>query len=179
MRRELERFILFFNEIGAWMFFVIMLLITVEVIARYFFRSSVPGVIEMVQIMQVLGVGLCAAYAQRNRANVNVDLLINMASIRTRNVVNVLTAFLSLVIFALMTYAIFRISSTPGAMRETTDTLRIPLYPIKWVLGLGFGLVTLQLLAQFLSAIADLINGHDSKEDSDLHMETIAGGSHE
>jgi len=179
MARIFEKLSSGINEVGTWMFFLMMLVIAATVVARYFFGTAIPGSIEIVQMMQVIGVGLCAAYAQRQGANVNVDLFVNMAPTRTRNVLHVITTLLSLGTVALLTYGVFKISSTTGAMRETTDTLRLPLYPVKWLLGAGFAFVTAQLVAELFQSITILRRGGNATaEDHSQGQAADAGSLH-
>jgi len=146
------------------MFFLIMALISAAVVARYFFFTAIPGSIEMVQLLQVIAVGLCLGYAQRMRANVRVDLFVGMLPLRARAALEVLNSALAAAVFLCVTYGIYKIASTTGAMRETTDTHGLPLYPFKWLLSAGFGILSLQLIADFLRAIAALRNGTDPYE---------------
>jgi len=184
MARVLDKLSSWINEVGTWMFFLMMLMIAATVVARYFFGTAIHGSIEIVQMMQVIGVGLCAAYAQREGANVNVDLFVEMAPTKIRNVLHVVTTLLSLITVALLSYGIFKISSTVGAMRETTDTLRLPLYPVKWLLGAGFAFVTAQLVAELFQSINTLLRGGDTAAEDRSHgqaaeADSLHGGPHQ
>lgn len=141
------------NAIGMCTFFVMMLLILAEVVLRYFFGSTIPGTIETVQLLQVVGVGLCLAWTQRQKANIAVDLFVDKLPAAPRTAMAVLNNLVAMGIIAVMAYGVYKVSSTTGAMRETTDTLRLPLYPFRWLLAFGFALLALQLLVDTINAL--------------------------
>ena len=146
------------------MCFLMMLMIAAAVVARYSFFTAIPGSIEIVQLLQVIAVGLCLGYAQRKRANVRVDLFVGMLPVRARAGLEIFTSLLAAIVFLGVTYGIYKIASTTGAMRETTDTHGWPLYPFKWLLSAGFGILTLQLVADLIRAIVAFREGTDPNE---------------
>lgn len=146
MVKLFDRFTHAINLIGNIAFFLIMVLVVIHVVMRYIFASSVPGFIELVSFLQVIGVGLGLAYTQRHRANVNVELFLMPLPATVRAALECVLNLVAAGLFALMTYGIFKLASSPGSMREISDALAIPLYPLRWLLGAGFGLLSLQLL---------------------------------
>lgn len=159
MIRLLDRISYGLNAIGIWMIFLMMLMICTAVIARYFFRTSIPGSIESVQLMQVIAVGLGLGYAQREKANINVDLFVTKLPQRWQHLIGAFNAVAATLVFAFVSYGIFKISSTKGAMRETTDTLGLPLYPFKWLLAAGFAILALQIVTDLLRELSALRKG--------------------
>lgn len=172
MAKILSLLIRSMNLVGMYMVFVLMLLISAEVVMRYFFGSAIPGSIEMVQLTQIMMVGLCVAYTQRQKANVNVDLFTNMLPHRGQHLLALINSVIAAVVLGLMAYGIYKLSSTPGAMREVTDTLRIPLYPFRWVLAFGFAVLTLQLIADSINNFRLLVSNGDSEETHSAEVRT-------
>ncbi|MCB1474403.1 MAG: TRAP transporter small permease [Rhodobiaceae bacterium] len=144
------------NLVGNLAFFLIMIMVMVHVVMRYVFASAVPGFVELVSFLQVIGVGLGLAYAQREHANVNVEFFLAPLPARAKAVLAIIVSLVSSILFALMTYGIIKLASTTGAMREVSDALGLPLYPFRWLMGAGFGLLSLQLLIEAFRAMLAL-----------------------
>ncbi|CAH1655182.1 putative TRAP transporter small permease [Hyphomicrobiales bacterium] len=136
----------FCSFVGMYMIFCMMFLISGEVLFRYFLGRSIPGTIEVTQFLQVVAVGLGVSYTQRRGANISDDFFVDMLPNRWQIVIRGFHYLVAAVICGIMAYAIFKLSSTRGAMREYTDTLRIPLYPFRFLLAGGFALLAIQLI---------------------------------
>lgn len=161
MQNAFDRITHAINAVGNAMFFVIMVIVTINVVLRYVFNTALLGYIEIVQFLQVIAVGLGLAYAQRRKANIHVDMLINILPKRVQKLLEVLTSLVALFVFGVMTFAIYKVSSTSGAMREISDTLELPLYIFRWLLAAGFGLLTLQLLLDFFASARSLFSAEE------------------
>ncbi len=95
------------NGIGAGLCFLIMFLILVDVTLRYFFKTSVPGSTELVELILVGLVFLGIAYTQFEKGHINIDFLTSRLPHNIQSIVGSITYLLTLGIVALITWRIF------------------------------------------------------------------------
>ena len=63
------------GALAAWVFFVIGLIVTFEVVMRYAFNSPTIWVDEISRILQIWATCLAAGYALRHRALIVIDVI--------------------------------------------------------------------------------------------------------
>lgn len=148
--------------LGMGWVLVMMFLTTMDVVGRYFFSTPVPGAIEMSEFMLAI-FGLAGiAYTQGQGANVRVTMLTGKLPARMASFLNLITSLFSLqVVIMLVWYGIVM------ALEEyhngtTTDTLGIPIYPLHFLLSLGAGFLSLEILLNFVEAVLGVFGIHHS-----------------
>ena len=63
------------GTLAAWIFFVIGLIVTFEVVMRYAFNSPTIWVDEISRVLQIWATCLAAGYALRHRALIVIDVI--------------------------------------------------------------------------------------------------------
>jgi TRAP-type transport system small permease protein len=125
------------------------LIIVLNVIGRYFFKSPILGTVEMVEFMMVVIVFLAIPFTDLHRSHVSVDIFTSRFSNRAKLILISINAFLCLIIAGVITYqAIVEATYYLKHMGERTTLLEIPFAPFRLIMVLGFFLLCLTLLQQ-------------------------------
>jgi TRAP-type C4-dicarboxylate transport system permease small subunit len=128
----------------------LMLITTGDVVGRGFFNKPIAGTFELSEYMLAVVILLGAAYTQQVKGHVAVDFLTSHFRKKTQAICQVLVLFLSLFIVTILVWQGFKLG-----LEETgvTDQLRIPRGPFKMLVGIGGGLLWLQLFLDFIDAV--------------------------
>jgi len=143
---------------GRLILAVMVLLITVDVVLRYFFNKPIKGSYELIEFMLVVIVFTGLAYTQTKTGHISVDLLTSRLSKKTQAVIQSSTNFLCLGVFILITWRsivkaeILRIEGT------TSGLLFIPNFPFMWIVAFGSVLLCLFFLLDFIDSVSNVFN---------------------
>ncbi|MBE0624716.1 MAG: TRAP transporter small permease [Burkholderiales bacterium] len=145
------------NVIGAIWVFLIMLLITVDVVGRAFFNSPLFGVPEIVKI-SVVGLVWCQmAHTLRIGAHLRSTILLDRMPPAARRTIEILSCILGAAMFALIVYSGW--DNMVDAWRigefEGEEPVRVPTAPVRTLVLIGAALTALQ----FLVMLVDLARG--------------------
>lgn len=125
-----------------------------DVVGTQFFDTPVPGALEVTESTMVLIVFGALAYAQIRSAHIRVELLYTAMSPRTQSFMDLITHAVAFVFFALLAWQGAGELAYSWEIREATmGTVRLPLYPARFLLVLGTALLLLRLA---LDIVADL-----------------------
>ena len=144
------------NTIGMGFLFLLMLLITADVLFRAILKSPILGANELAQFMMLMVVYLAMGYTQHQKGHVSVDLLVSRFSQYKRNVLNALMYLLSLFISGLMLKQSFAYHQILSETHKLTSVLKIPIAPFQIVLIVGVGMLCLALLMDVIHALQGL-----------------------
>ena len=133
---------------------VSMVLGVADVVGTKFLDWPVPGTLEATESTMVLIVFGALAYAQERRGHIRVELLYSHAGPRGKSFMEVVTHVVAFAFFALLAWQGIGELRYSWEIREATmGTVRFPLYPARFLLVLGVGLLLLRLA---LDVVADL-----------------------
>ncbi len=155
----------FFGEINervgravAWLNVALILLVCLDVFARYLLNKTNPWVVELewhfFSVIFLLGAG----YAWKHDRHVRVDLFYARFSLKDKAMVNALGAILFLLPWSLlMIWVSFKYALTSFRIRETSpDPGGLPaFYPIKFAICIGMALLALQGIGKLLKDLKD------------------------
>jgi TRAP-type C4-dicarboxylate transport system permease small subunit len=132
----------------------LMLITTGDVLGRSFFNKPIAGTFELSEYMLAMVILLGAAYTQQVKGHVSVAFLTSKFGQNAQLTCRVVTLTLSLFIVGILVWQGFKLG-----IEETgvTDQLRIPRAPFKMLVGIGAGLLWLQLLFDLTDAVAALV----------------------
>jgi len=149
-RSYIERIIRCTAMVGMVVLIPLMLITTGDVLGRSFFNKPITGTFELSECMLAVVVLLGAAYTQQVKGHVAMEFLSSRFSRKTQQVCRVITIGLSLFIVTVLVWQGFKL-----AIEETgvTDQLRIPRAPFKMLVGIGGGLLWLQILLDLIDAL--------------------------
>lgn len=133
------------GEYGASLsLFVLMMLIVVNIVGRYFFHHPLLGTVEVSSYLLLMIVGLGLGGAALERRHIKVDLLMDRLSKKIQRAVDTVMLIGSVILLAVMTWA-----NANSAMSPTryTSAMGIPDTPFKWVFTAGWAMCCIGALA--------------------------------
>lgn len=131
--------------ISSWVIFGLLLLISTDVILRYFFNSPLLFSVEISSYMLIFVCFLGAAQTLKERRHIVVDILTNRLKPKVRLWLELITSILSLVVLSFFLWqAIIMVhhSFIRGAVMPTS--LLTPIYLPQMLIPLGIILLLLQ-----------------------------------
>jgi TRAP-type transport system small permease protein len=142
---------------GSFLLIAMMLLVTADVMGRFFFSAPVQGTTELTEFIMVALLYLSLAHTQTLKGHINVDIFLSFFNRRTRLLFDLITYLLGLVLFALITWQGTLAAIKAWTFWETTfGVLPFPLFPAKVLVPLGSILLCLRYLLDIKDAITAL-----------------------
>jgi TRAP-type transport system small permease protein len=146
--------------IGMGWVLLMMFLTTLDVALRYFFSSPIPGALEVSEVMLAIFGILGIAYTHGVGANVRVMMLVEKLPLRAAAVLNLVTGLLSLQIIVILVWYGVVTGMEEFRFGTTTDSLKIPLYPVHFLLPVGAFLLSLEIVKDLIASFSEIITGH-------------------
>ena len=136
---------------GAAFLTGMMVLVVANIVTRLF-RHIIPGSYEISTLMIVVAVAFALGYAGVQKSHVVVKIMVDRLSPRWQWIIEILTSLISLVTWAIITWA----SSTVLAQRwltEVTDLLDVPYLPFRIIFVAGLALLCLVYATNLVIAL--------------------------
>lgn len=150
-----------FLVIAAMLAFLLCFLVVADVIGRVIFNSPIKGTTEVVSYSIVMICYLQASYAIRSGGMLNVDVFVSKMSGKTQSWFAAVGALLGAGFFAFLCWG-----SLDGAAHawnsnefEGEGALRVPVWPVRFVIVLGTALAAFSYLLMMLESIARARSG--------------------
>ena len=150
--------VVFVKYVALWLLAIMMFLTFIDVLLRYIFNSPVPGATELIEFMMGIVVTFSVAYTAHKKSHIGVDLVIMYFSERTKKRINCITSFLALILFVLICWQAFLLMAEEYHSKIISAVLYIPVYPFIAMVAVGFVVLCLVLLAEFLSLLGEVIS---------------------
>lgn len=133
--------------VSAAIILVMMLLTTADVAFRFFLNSPIPGAYELSEFLLVGVVFLAISYVQACRAHIMVDLFTDRLPRWATLGLDILSALLALVVFAVLTWqAGFQAWRAWVIDDYTMGLIAYPIWPARAALALGVAVYCLRLI---------------------------------
>lgn len=139
---------------------VTVLVVIINVILRYGFRSGLFWVEEVATVSFIWSVFVGAAAAYRHKMHIGIDLITSLFPERVRELLSIIINFLMVVINGYIVYLSFLFIQANRLKR--TPVLNVPAMYVNAAITVGFGLMTVHAV-QFLIAEAKLFFGSRRK----------------
>lgn len=173
---------------GGYSILAIAFAVTIDVILRKFFHTTLGGATEIAGFLFAAGVALSYPYVLIDRANIRIDAAYNLLSTRTRAIADVLAAVSVLIFVGILTKSILGVWLEAIHTNATTiGVVNVPRWIVQTPWILGYGLFTLTALFLTIYSIIALMRGDwaqvnriagiPSLEET-IEEETYDGGSH-
>jgi TRAP-type C4-dicarboxylate transport system permease small subunit len=130
--RKISRFL---NIIAGISLTFLMLLTVSDVILRMF-RRPIVGTYELVAFSGAVAIGFSLPFTSWVRAHIFVDFLIMKFSKKVKDVFNVATRCVVLVLFLLIGWNLFKYALDLQRSGEVSPTLQLPFYPVAYGVGI-------------------------------------------
>jgi TRAP-type mannitol/chloroaromatic compound transport system permease small subunit len=150
------------GKIFSWLILALTGVLVIEVLARYIFRSPTVFALDLTWMIFGVYTIMGAAYTHLAGGHVRIDLLSNLLPSRKRAILEVilyLIFFFPLLFVLSVSCTELAITSWVGDEKSSTSIWRPPVYPFKIAMMVGFYLLALQGVAQFIKQIYELIRG--------------------
>jgi len=142
------------SSVAAVLVIAMMLLTTADVCGRYFFNKPIRGALEITELMLLIVVYCCMAYAVVTKAHVSIDVVTSRLSHPSQAVFGSVTSLASLVFFTLISWQAVVLSSVMRSQGDEVMLLRWPTYPFTLIIAFGSALVCLVILPTLLHHLA-------------------------
>jgi len=154
--RFLDRASKFLNTLLAWIagcFLVAMVLLTCSNIFLRIVWLPIMGTFELMGFFCAIVTAFALGYTQINKGHVQVDILIQRFSQKTKSILNVVNSLICMSFFAFVTWQITKYGTTLWKTGEMTETLRIIYYPFTYAVAFGCAALSLVFLADLLKLL--------------------------
>lgn len=143
--------------------FVIMASATLDVASRNLSGRSVPGVVEISEIMLVIGAFLGLAYAQRMKAHVATSLFVELLPLMAARIMRALglvivAAYIGLAVAVSAQRAFASFQS--GEVRF--GLIEIPQWPARAAIAIGFALLLLEIIRDIGRVLSNDPDAHSA-----------------
>ncbi|HHP7242146.1 MAG TPA: TRAP transporter small permease subunit [Cyclobacteriaceae bacterium] len=157
----LDRITLSVGKLTSWLSFILVILITIDVVLRYVFNLSWAGLYELEWHLFAMIFLLGASYTLQEDKHVRVDLFYNNLPVRTKALINLIGYALFILPFCVVVF----ITSLPFVydayyiMEGSPDAGGLPArFVIKAFIPLAMLLLTLQSLSLILKSLKTIID---------------------
>lgn len=139
--------------------FIMMVLVTVDVLMRRLLSNPIPGSLEITTSLLVVLVSCSIAWVMTEKGHVTVDTVTSKYPQRLRRVIHSIALFLSLIMVGLICWASLLYGLQEFRIGDKSSLLGIPLAPFVFTVSFGSALLGLVILIQFINTFTK------SKED--------------
>jgi len=150
------------GRVIMWLPILLTVVVSYDVIARYFFSSPTSWAFEVSWMLFSLHFMWGLAYTHRHHKNVRVDILFNRFSQRVKAILEII--FYIIIIFPFCAVVIkfsmdYAWASWEMKQHSTQTLFAPPLYPFKMLIPIAFSFLGLQVVAEFIRNIIIVIKG--------------------
>lgn len=138
--------------VGAFVLFLLMIVICIHVIGRYMLALPLPGAVELINYLMVCVGSLGFAYCAAQNGHIRIEMIIERLPLKVQRVVKFITSFLSFGIVLLMTLKIFEHAIEIFQAGAVSGVLKIPQFPFLFILFFAYLLFAAELLKQVLQS---------------------------
>jgi TRAP-type transport system small permease protein len=148
--RKFDRATLFLAALAGLGLIFMVVTIAASVVMRYVLGTPMLGANEIVQLTAVAVVMLALPYCTDERAHVRVDVLDNAIGAGGRWFGDALSRVLSIFVLSILIWRAGWKALDAWEFADTTNMLRLPIWPFYALIALGIGLCVLVLAEQLL-----------------------------
>jgi TRAP-type C4-dicarboxylate transport system permease small subunit len=152
----IEKLAVLFQRFGSWVLVLMMFLTAGDVFLRNMFNKSILGTFEITECMMVLMVASGLAYVSVAKSQIRVEVLFSRLPQRVQNIFTIITDFLSFGLCSLLSWRAFVNFKGEYVSDTRMGVLLIPTSPFIAVVALGWLLLALVLLNDYVKLIRGL-----------------------
>lgn len=145
--------------------FLLMLMVTAEIIGRHVFGAPIPGQVEMATLSLIVILYLGLSYTQLEGGHIRVDIFVSRLQRRKRELLEGVALFLCLIPSVMMMLATAKQARISVLGQEfVAGVINFPVWPGRCVVTFGFGLLCFTLVVQICNRVIAAIGMHKSPE---------------
>ena len=139
------------NSVSLAFIFLVMLLITADILGRVIFNVPVPGTYNVCESLMVFIVFLSMANTEAQRQNIRIRVFTSRMPASVQRTLNMLVCLAGAFFCGLVVWCAWPFAVESWSIREyITGQLSLPLYPSKFAVPVGMFLLMVQFLTDFL-----------------------------
>ena len=146
--------------IGGVALFCMILVTCFDVIGTKVFKKPFSGSYEIVFLAQLIAIALSSGDTLIYGRHVHVEIFVMKMPVRLRKIVSFVVSTLGIILFVVVAREGFLYSVSLKTAQEVTGTVKIPLYPFAFILGISGVIVALI----YLIKIIELLNTKGEKK---------------
>jgi TRAP-type C4-dicarboxylate transport system permease small subunit len=155
--------------------FLMMIMVTADVIGRNLFNNPITGTVEIVSNYNMVMLAfLPLALIARERGHIIVELFTSWMKRRARTALDAAVAVVTLVYMTAFTWKAIDIAQSKTRIRDAKESGAgfIEIWPSRWVVVAGFGLMTVVVAVVLIKDIRAVLrdDGYDDGDDSSGHI---------
>jgi TRAP-type C4-dicarboxylate transport system permease small subunit len=155
----LNRVVKFSAAISSVIIFVMMFMITADVIMRYVFNSPIQGTFELSEFCLVWIVFLSIAYIQSHKGHIKIDIATSWMPMKGQMILDIFSYFLGIAFFAIVFWQSGKMAWNAWVIKDhTMGLVEFPLWPAKFLVPYGAGLICLQFLSNIVQDISRILS---------------------
>ncbi|MBI4766978.1 MAG: TRAP transporter small permease [Deltaproteobacteria bacterium] len=144
---------------GGILLLAMMLLVSADVVGRYFFDLPIEGTMELVEFMMVALLYFSLAHTQAVRGHIKVDIFLSHFSEQTQLFFDLISCLLGLFLFILITWQSLAAAINCWKFWETTfGVLALPIFPAKVLVPFGCLLLCIRYLIDIRGIIRNILH---------------------
>jgi TRAP-type C4-dicarboxylate transport system permease small subunit len=143
----------FLNNVSGVILVLMMLVTVTDVVFRYLGRP-LTGTYELMAFALALVVGFAIAQTSMDDAHINMDMVTEKLPPDRRAVLLVITKAASVILFALISWALFVKGHDLHKGKEVSLTLRVPFYPVAYAFALCSLIECFVLIADIIRIVS-------------------------
>ena len=156
--RYLETINAYLNKIlmilGGIAVLALMTLATGNVVLRLF-HLPFRGAYEIVSFLGAVVIAFALGYTQKRKDNIVVDILTEKFPKKLNRVLDGVNYFVSTVFFSVVSWQIYLWGMKIWESNEVSETLKVIYHPFIFCVSLGFAVLSLTLIVDFLKTLFD------------------------
>lgn len=141
-----------FNLLACAAVIVMMLLSATDVVLRRF-GKPIPGAYELVGFLGTIVVSFALAFTSMEKGHIAVELLVEKLPQRAQLTIESFCSLMGALLFGMLSYKAIRYALDIKESGEVSSTLQMPIYPFIFGMSVGFSLLFLLLIADFIKSL--------------------------
>jgi TRAP-type C4-dicarboxylate transport system permease small subunit len=121
------------------------------------------GSFELMGLGCAVTAALGFALAQEQKSHIAVDILFSHFPPVVRAVLNAIGCLICTLLFTAASWRLFHMGLIQLETGEVSETLRLPFYPVIWIVAAGFAALSLRLVIEAALALQKALNSHTGK----------------
>ena len=154
--------------LGLSLVFILMIVVSLNIITRYLFRMPLAGAVESSGLILVAIIFLPLAYAQSHGGHIRMDALINLLPSRLRNAMEAFVHTVALGVCALLLWQTMIVTLFAIKINDiTTGYVDLPTSPSMIAIVIGLFALCLTFIYQIVRYSRSALSGKESQPSGD------------
>jgi len=144
------------NWIAGLALTLMVILVVADICGNKFFKTPVPGGIELVSLLSVVAISFAIAETQLAHGHIEVEMLVTKLPKKAQKVIAAVVYVFSIMLFSVLCVRSFTYGNALQNSGEVSMTLQLPYYPFVWGIGVSCICVILVLFMQLFKALREI-----------------------